>query len=94
MPNDSCWMFKVVDGPISVYSIVAIDDDMVVEPALISAIQFNNGILLQFDEDNLLPMLHNDDEALKQLRKKNYLKAIKKYNTNHTPRQKTGFDGD
>ncbi len=80
--TDSCWTFKVITGAITAYSSLSeLPDDYVFKPFAITAIQLNNGPIVKYTEDNLKQMIGQDDlDALEYIQKKNYFKAIKKYN--------------
>jgi len=81
MPSDSCWMFKVVAGPISAYSYLSEqEDDQVFNPYAVVAIQLNDGPLMPLTDENLKQMVGQDINALEDIQKKNYFRAIKKYN--------------
>jgi hypothetical protein len=73
LTTDSCWMFRVIDGDIKVYS----------NALAIVAIQKNDGPMQPFSLTNLQVMVQDDPKAVKFFEKKNYLKAITKYNSNH-----------
>ncbi|PWK78753.1 hypothetical protein LX99_01205 [Mucilaginibacter oryzae] len=81
--KDSCWMFKVVKGKISAYSLLSEEDDnMDFNPSTLVGLQLDKGDIVKFNEDNLKVMVGNDTDALEKIRKKDYLKAIKIYNRN------------
>jgi hypothetical protein len=79
-PNDSCWMFKVISGPVSVYSFLSEQDGYFSDPSSFIGLQLNNGPIFNFSEENLKTMIGQDTEALENIEKKDFLKAIKKYN--------------
>lgn len=79
--NDSCWMFKAISGPITVYSLLSEPDGYNFDPSTIIGIQLKDGPIVKFTADNLKQMIcQNDARALEIAENKNYLKAIKKYN--------------
>jgi hypothetical protein len=80
--TDSCWTFKVITGAITAYSSLSeLPDDYLFKPFAITAIQLNNGPIVKYTEDNLKQMIGQDDlDALEYIQKKNYFKAIKRYN--------------
>ncbi|WP_176851957.1 hypothetical protein [Mucilaginibacter sp. OK268] len=81
--KDSCWMFKVISGPINAYSCLSEEGDtQIFDPSTIVGIQLNNGAIEKFNEENLKNMVGQDIDALENIQKKNYYKAIKKYNHN------------
>ncbi|WP_299512772.1 hypothetical protein [Mucilaginibacter sp.] len=74
--NDTCWMFKTISGPISAYSFLS--DGYLPFVAL----QFNDGPIEKFNEEHLKKVVSTNIDALESARKKDYLKAIQKYNRN------------
>jgi len=81
--KDSCWMFKVISGSINAYSCLSEEGDaQTFDPSTIVGIQLNNGPIEKFNEENLKNMVGQDIDALENIQKKNYYKAIKKYNRN------------
>ncbi|MEO3403463.1 hypothetical protein AAFN85_06150 [Mucilaginibacter sp. CAU 1740] len=80
--KDSCWMFKVISGPISAYSFLSEEEGNTFNPSTVVSIQLNNGEIVKFSEENLKAIVGNDIDALENIQRKNYLKAIKKYNRN------------
>lgn len=80
--KDSCWMFKAISGAISAYSLLSEKDELYFDPSTIVGIQLNDGEIVKFNETNLKAMVGNDIDALENIQRKNYLKAISKYNRN------------
>lgn len=79
--TDTCWMFKVVTGPITAYSNLSEQQgDYLFKSFAIIGIQLNGGPIVKYTEENLKQMVGDDINALEQIQKKNYFKAIKKYN--------------
>lgn len=79
--NDSCWMFKVISGPICVYSFLSeMDSGPFFDPMSIVGIQFKGGPILKYTEYNLKQMIGSDKYALESIRQKNYIRAIKRFN--------------
>jgi hypothetical protein len=76
--NDSCWMFKVVSGPISAYSYLS--DTYNYYMTTIIAIQTENSPITHFTVDALKLIIATDPKAMKKFDKNDYLAAIKKYN--------------
>ena len=75
-PTDSCWLFPVVVGKISTFSILSETDD-----PIISHIQNSSpGQILPLTKENLIPMLSDNEKALKLVEKGKLLKAIDLYN--------------
>lgn len=97
VPNDSCWMFKVINGHISVYAksldYLALADNLNENEFNISeivGIQLNDGPIVKLTDDNLKQMVGEDANALESLEKRRYYKAVKKYNRHagkHTKKQ-------
>ncbi|MDB5139230.1 MAG: hypothetical protein JWR12_1146 [Mucilaginibacter sp.] len=79
-PTDSCWMFKVISGSINAYSYSSEEDDISFNPSSIVGIQLNNGSILKLNQENLKLMVGNDIDVLESIERKNYYKAIKRYN--------------
>ncbi|WP_144249551.1 hypothetical protein [Mucilaginibacter corticis] len=77
--KDSCWMFKVITGRINAYSYLS-EVDMFFQPETICGIQLNDGPIVKLNADELTTMVGNKEDALKFIKKKNYYKAIKRYN--------------
>lgn len=82
IPNDSCWMFKIVKGAINIYSYLSECEGGGggFDPATIVAIQLNEGSIVKLNQENLNQMVNGDADALEDVVKKKFYKAIKKYN--------------
>ncbi|NHA07237.1 hypothetical protein G7092_25790 [Mucilaginibacter sp. HC2] len=78
--KDSCWMFKAISGSINAYSMLSQTDGYGFDPFAIVAVQKGEGPILKLTPENLKPMVGQDADALENIQKKNYYKAIKKYN--------------
>jgi len=77
--TDSCWLFKIVSGKINAYSFLS-------EGAgtySIAALQTGNSAIQVFDERELEQMINNNPKAMKAFIKRDYLKAIEKYNADN-----------
>jgi len=75
-PTDSCWLFPVESGAISTFSILSETDD-----PIISHIQKGSGgVILPLTKENLIPMLSDNEKAIKLVEKRKLLKAIDMYN--------------
>ena len=83
LTTDSCWMFRVIDGQINVYS----------NALAIVAIQKGDAPLQPFSKANLQAMVQDDPKAVKFFDKKDYLKAINKYNNNHPKPEEQASNG-
>jgi hypothetical protein len=75
-PLDSCWIFLSDSGKIRTYSLTAEMDD-----PMIGYIQKGeNNAILPLTEENLKPMVNDNEKALQLADKKKLLKAIEVYN--------------
>jgi len=79
MANDSCWMFKVVSGAINAYSFLS-EQDTDFNPLTINGIQVGNGLIENYNNENLKKLISSDAEAVKYFEKKKYYKAMVTYN--------------
>ncbi|AYL95049.1 hypothetical protein [Mucilaginibacter celer] len=86
--KDSCWMFKVISGSINAYSFLSEEDGQMFNPSTIVAIQLNDGAIVKFNEENLKQMVGDDIDALEIIQRKNYMRAIKKFNRNREKEKK------
>jgi len=76
-------MFKVVTGPISVYSYLSEEaDTQYFSTYSFVALQLNDGEIIGFTAENLKKMLSADPDAMKKFLRKNYYNAILKFNKN------------
>ncbi|MBB6111128.1 hypothetical protein SAMN05421821_110147 [Mucilaginibacter lappiensis] len=82
MAKDSCWMFKAISGFINAYSMLSQTDNSNFDAFTLVAIQKGDGPVIKLTADNLKLMVGQDVYALENIQKKNYYKAIKKYNRN------------
>jgi len=90
VPKDSCWMFKVIDGPLAVYAkslnyLTETDGLLNVtdfEPKAIVGIQLNDGPIEKYNKENLIKMVGQDFDSQDAIEKGKYYKAVKKYNHN------------
>lgn len=46
--KDSCWMFKVISGPISAYSFLSEEEGNMFNPSTVISIQLNDGEIVKF----------------------------------------------
>jgi hypothetical protein len=79
MANDSCWLFKVIEGKINAYS--PLSEKYEIDSFYLRAYQLGNGPVLKLDSASLAPIITKSPAALKAFQKKDYLKAINKYNS-------------
>lgn len=82
IPVDSCWMFKTMSGSINAYSVFSQPDSFGYIAPPLMAIQKGDGPIVKLTPENLKPMVGQDADALENIQKKDYYKAIKKYNRN------------
>jgi hypothetical protein len=79
--TDSCWVFKVLSGPISAYSSLSeMFGDALFKPFAMVAIQLNDGPIVKYTLENLKQMVEQNADAMKSIEEKDYYKAIKDYN--------------
>lgn len=76
--TDSCWLFKVVSGQINAYS--QLSETGGLNSYYIMAIQQGNGEVRSFTPDLLGSIIRNDAKAEKAYLKKDYYKAIERFN--------------
>jgi hypothetical protein len=77
----SCWLFKIIEGPINVYSFFSEKmGTYFFAPESIIALQSGDGDMVNITEDNIKMMVGQDINALMAIQKKDYLGAIQKYN--------------
>jgi hypothetical protein len=76
-PNDTCWMFNVQSGAISLYaSLCNIDYEI----KNIVGIQLNDSPIIAFNQENLKKIILQDKESIKEFDKKRWFRAIDVYN--------------
>jgi hypothetical protein len=79
MANDSCWLFKVVSGKINAYS--PLSERYEIDSFYLRAYQLGDGPVVKLDSASLAPIIAKSPKALKAFQKKDYYKAIGKYNS-------------
>jgi hypothetical protein len=79
MANDSCWFFKVISGKINAYS--PLSEKYEIDSFYLRAYQLGDGAVVKLDSASLAPIIAKSPKALKAFQKKDYLKAIIKYNS-------------
>ncbi|MFA6249101.1 MAG: hypothetical protein WC615_19320 [Mucilaginibacter sp.] len=79
MANDSCWFFKVLEGKINAFSPLSETED--IDSFYLRAYQLGNGPVQKLDSASLAPIIAKSPKALKAFKKKDYYKAIDKYNS-------------
>ena len=75
--TDSCWLFKVIEGKINLYSFLP---DVINNAQYFKAMQIDNGVMEPFNEQKLRVLMAGNLRALNFLDKKDYYKAINRYN--------------
>lgn len=78
VPADSCWLFKMVSGPISSYAEFPTDNSV-----YFIAIQKGDGPILEMTKENLGEMVGDDPKLLKLIDKGKLVKAVWKYNNSN-----------
>lgn len=76
--TDSCWLFKVVSGQLNAYS--QLSETTGINSFYITAIQVGDGEIQSFTPELLESIINADPKAKKAFLKKDYYKAIEKYN--------------
>jgi hypothetical protein len=81
--NDTCWLFKVISGKITLYSRYPPPDYLSNE--CLTAFQVNDGPIERLDIDKLRSALQDNKKAIaaldkNNLNKNNYIKAVEKFN--------------
>jgi len=77
---DSCWMFNIKSGAISLYSNLCEEWDERYAPKTIVGIQLNDDPVIKFNPENLKKLILQDVAAMKEFDKKKHFKAIEKFN--------------
>lgn len=76
IPHDSCWLFAVDTGKIRTYSVNA----EIYDPLIGYMVKGEDGPILNFTKENLLPMVVDNEKATRLAEKGKLLKAISLYN--------------
>lgn len=76
-PNDSCWTFKQLEDSVSLYSVVP---KIGTEYAIFFSKPESTELII-LNEANLLTLVGNDEKLIELITHKNYVKAVKKYNS-------------
>jgi hypothetical protein len=77
-PTDSCWLFKVMSGKIDAYS--NLSEIRNIDNFYLRAIKVGDAPISKIDSATLATALTGNEKALKAFRKKDYYKAIDRYN--------------
>ncbi|HEY5405853.1 MAG TPA: hypothetical protein VIJ92_02150 [Ginsengibacter sp.] len=80
--NDSCWLFKTIEGPINAYTDLAED---IIEDSHLLYVQKDSGILITLNEENLDSLVLPVKRAGTLVKNKKYTKAILNYNDKINP---------
>lgn len=93
MAQDTCWAFRVVSGPISVFSYFSerygsgpFTTDSIV------GIQLNDGPIVKMTKENLLQIVGDNPDITKFIEKDNLFKAIRRYNAQTDKNSKKSSD--
>ena len=86
LATDSCWMFKVISGPLNAYSFLSLQDDgQTFNPSSLVGVQKgDNGPIVPLDTKNMAQLVDMRDDILEYIKNGQYYKAIKKYNGDTT----------
>lgn len=76
--TDSCWLFKVVSGQLNAYS--QLSETAGINSFYIMDIQVGDGEIQRFTPELLESIINGDPKSKKAFVKKDYYKAIEKYN--------------
>ncbi|HMH33703.1 MAG TPA: hypothetical protein VK543_11775 [Puia sp.] len=76
-PNDSCWIFPVIDGKMKAYSRSA---ENIAEDAYVQWIQVDNSEMITVADPKALPLFIMNARAYDLFAAKKYAKAVKKFN--------------
>jgi hypothetical protein len=77
-PNDSCWLFKVIEGKINAYTALA---EISVDDEFLLYVQAGAGPLIAIADPKALDLFSANVEAANLFVNKKYNKALKKYNS-------------
>jgi hypothetical protein len=83
IPADSCWLFLCAKGKINVYS--NLPEQNLNFPL---AVQQADGPIVPITKQNLIEMVGDHKKALALIEKKQYIKAVKAFNSNFQPGKK------
>ncbi|RKR81736.1 hypothetical protein BDD43_1887 [Mucilaginibacter gracilis] len=76
--TDSCWLFKVAKGKINIYS--HLSEVLQLNNMYLRAFQVGDGPIQKVDSASLLTVIKDNPKAMKAFKKKDYYKAINKFN--------------
>jgi hypothetical protein len=81
-PTDSCWSFRMTSGPLFVFAsdINCLTEKNDLDQRMILGIQLYNGPMEKYTEENLIKMIDSDPKVAELLNKKQFYKAIKRFN--------------
>jgi hypothetical protein len=80
LATDSCWLFKVLPGKITLYSFFSEKGSSgLFDPSTVVGIQFDDGPITRLDFDVLKSFIASDEKAMKYFTKKDYYSAIEKF---------------
>lgn len=81
-PTDSCWLFKVIEGKISAYTSLGEYEDDLADGVdyYLQYIQAGDGPLIPIQDPKALELFGDNEKARAFFAKKEFEKAIKKYN--------------
>ncbi len=82
LTTDSCWMFRMIKGEITVYT-------NYLAPV---ALQKHEDAIQQFNKDALFAIIKDDKQAMELYDKREYIRAIEKYNRNFKKAEDKAYD--
>lgn len=79
IPTDSCWLFPIFTGRLTIYSAFAEKDD-IENPTRFKALQVAGGPVEPYSEERAAEVMKNNEKAIKALKRKNFKGAFYTYN--------------
>lgn len=76
IPTDSCWVFKMIEGPVNLYSVTPQELDQFV----IYIQQGNDGAMMKATKGNFRKLLKNDQSIQVDINTNQFRSAVKKHN--------------
>ncbi len=76
IPADTCWLFNVKSGKINMYSFLSEEEDL----SFVIAIQSGSDPIVPMNKETLTAIMGEDEDLMKLIEKKKFIKAIQKYN--------------
>lgn len=81
-PTDSCWLFKIIEGKMSAYTSLGESENDLVDGVdyYLQYIQVEDGPLIPIQDPKALELFGDNEKASAFFAKKEFARAIKKYN--------------